>query len=674
MNFSTLVLLLFSIIGAAGIAFYQYLYKANYKSNRNLFLAFLRFATIFWILLLLINPIITKKDYEIKKTPLPIVVDNSTSIAFLQQDKLLQKNLDAIVNNAALQNKYAITIYPFAGEVSNDTVNFKGKQTNIKAALDNLKQLYRTENYPLVLLSDGNQTQGNDYVFDVAPNATTYPVVYGDTIAHVDLKISQLNANKYAFLKNKFPVEVFLHYNGEKPISSTITIFSGKNKVLQQTVSFSKNNPSQNISVLLNADKVGIQSYRAVLSSSISEKNTYNNSKNFAVEVIDERTEIALVSSIMHPDLGAIKKAIESNAQRKVNIIKPQNISDLNKYNIFILYQPDTTFQSLLDNIIKVGVSTWTITGLNTDFQLLNQSQSAFEFKMVRQKEDYAAVLNENFTAFAIDDIGFETFPPLENAFGSIIPKENSNTLLQAKIRSVNTETPLLACTENGTRRNVYLFGENIWKWRMESYMKEKSFEKFDNFTNKIIQYLNTNSKKKNLIVNHEGFYNYGETISITAEYFNKNYELDANAQLSIQLKNKNTNAVKLYDFVKGFNDYQVDFQDLPAGDYSFIVTEKKSNTKYNGSFTIIDFDAEKQFSNADWQRLKQLAATSNGKAFTPNTIGGLIKSLLENEKYQNIQKEVITKVPLINWIWGLVILILLLATEWFSRKYYGML
>lgn len=675
MAINTILLLLLAIIVSAGIAFYQYLYKVKNKSRLHLFLAFLRFASIFLVLLLLINPIISRKTYETQKTPLPIVVDNSESISFLNQDKKAKEIAELLNSNSKLQYKYQVQLFSFDEEFNSDkALDFKGKQSNIYKVFENLKQLYRTQNHPVVLLTDGNQTQGSDYVFNIQQNANVFPIVLGDTIEHLDLKISQLNANKYAFLKNKFPVEVFLNYTGSKPVNAVLSIQSGHSSVYKQNVSFSSNKKSASVSILLNADKVGVHSYKATLSSVENEKNKFNNVKNFAVEVIDQRTEIALVSNIVHPDLGAIKKAIESNVQRKVTFFKANKIKELSNFNVLIFYQPTSEFKSILSQNENLKTNSLIITGLNTDFNFLNQYQNHFDFKMAVQKEDYSADFNSNFNSFAIDNLGFEQFPPLENPFGSITPKSNVNTLLQARIRTAKTENPLLTFTENGVNRNAYLFGENIWKWRMESYLREKSFDKFDVFVDKIIQYLASNAKKKNLVVNHENFYNSGETITISAQYFNKNYEFDENAHITIQLKSKESNNMKVYDFVKGSNDYTVSFDDLPSGNYSFTVKEKQSGSQYAGSFYVIDFDIEKQFVNADVSRLKQLAENTQGKAYLTNQIQNLIKFLEDTDIYKPVQKEVVKKSPLIDWMWGLVLLALLLATEWFTRKYNGLL
>jgi hypothetical protein len=56
------------------------------------------------------------------------------------------------------------------------------------------------------------------------------------------------------------------------------------------------------------------------------------------------------------------------------------------------------------------------------------------------------------------------------------------------------------------------------------------------------------------------------------------------------------------------------------------------------------------------------------------NQVDELIQSLLTNENYKPIQKEIIKKTPVIDWVWLLIIIVLALGTEWFIRKYNGLL
>lgn len=675
MNTTTILLLLVSILIAAGLSFYQYIYKVKTKSNVNLLLAFLRFFSIFGLLLLLINPIITRKTIETVKTPLPIVIDNSASIKDLKADKSAMEDFKKLSENSDLANKFDVQTYQFDTDfLPSDTIDFKGTQSNIDVVAKNLKNIYKNLHYPTVLISDGNQTSGEDYVFGFNPDNKVYPLVVGDTMTYTDLRVAQLNVNKYAFHKNKFPVEIFLNYAGTKSINATFKISQGNSVLNEQTVAFSPSKKSVTLNVLLPADKVGLQILKATISSKEQEKNTYNNTKNFAVEVIDQKTEVALVSSISHPDLGAIKRSIESNAQRKVTILKPNQINSLADYNILILYQPNAEFKAIFDQNENAKINTWIITGNDTDFSFLNQNQDNYDFKMSGQKEDYLASFDSQFNLFALDNIGFEKFPPLENPFGTITASGNANVLLSSSIRNIATNQPLLAFTENQGKRSAFLFGENIWKWRANSYVDKKSFADFDIFLDKTIQYLASNNARKSLVVNHERFYNSGEGIEITAQYFNKNYELDEKARLTISVTNTKTKQVKKYDLLRTSNAFKVNLDGLVAGNYTFTVKELNSNSAYTSSFEVLDFDIEKQFVNPDWNKLNQLATQTKGKAFLTNQIDALIKQLIADESYKAIQKTSVKKSPLIDWIWLLVLITISLAAEWFIRKYNGLL
>jgi hypothetical protein len=671
---STILLILLSVIISGVVAFYQYLFKVDNQKKTNWLLAFLRFISVFSLLLLIINPVISRKIVETNKIPLAIVADNSRSISELKATTDAEKLVEKLNSNSALKEKFEIQSYTFDDTfIAGKPLDFKGNQSNIHEVAVNLKQLNKNAFYPVVLITDGNQTIGNDYVYGFHESTTVFPVVLGDTTTTFDLKINQLNANKYSFLKNKFPVEVFLQYNGNKSVSAAFSIEKNGKKITSQTVNFDVKNKVQSVQILLEADRVGLQKYKAVLSSSVKEKNSYNNTKNFAVEVLDQKKEIAIISDVSHPDLGAIKRAIESNAQRKVTIFKPNEINDLKKYNVLILYQPNASFRKVFEANKNLKINTFIVTGMATDYALLNQMQSDLVFKLTNKKEDFTASFVSDFNLFAQTDIQFSQFPPLENPFGKITEKGSVNTLLKAKVNGIEVGNPILTFSEKGSNRNAYLLGENSWKWRIESFVLNQSYEKYDLFIDKIIQYLSTNSAKKSLLVEHESFYNSGETIEIFAQYFNKSYELEENANLSITLTNKNTKSTKNYNFSKANNGYQAIFDGLTPGNYTFQVKETTSNASYNGTFEVLDFDVEKQFVNPDVSKLQQLANQNNGEIIYPNQIEKLLQKLLQKDTYLPVEKTIIKNSPLIDSLWLLVIIVVSLTIEWFTRKYNGL-
>ncbi len=675
MEISTILLVLSAFVLALGLSWFQYFYKSKSKLKANKLLFLLRFLALFGVLLLLINPKITQTNHEIVKTPLVVAVDNSRSIKELNQNEIALAVKEKIQSNSDLKEKFDVQVFGFDSESRlSDEFDFNGNQTRIDKLAKNTTSIFRNKTFPTVLLSDGNQTLGADYLYAFPNGNFVYPIILGDTIVHLDLKINQLNANRYAFHKNKFPVEIFLGYEGEKTIESDFTIRQGESVLFREKVIFSKDKKSHIVNALLDASKVGVQVYKAVVSSSENEKNTYNNVKNFAVEIIDQKTEVGIISDITHPDLGALKRAIESNEQHKVSILNTQKITSLSDFDVVVLYQPTQSFQKVFTEIKNADKNYFLITGKHTDFNFLSNQQNVFGFRQSMQKEDYLADYKSGFSSFAQENIGFDDFPPLENLYGNLEIKQHISTLLEAKIRNINTEKPLLFFSENGSQRTAVLLGEGIWKWRLSHFSKTESFEDFDIFVNKITQYLATDNKKKSLVVNHENFYNSGENIEISAQYFNKNYEFDQNARLSISVKNNATNQTKSYDLLKSHNYYKVNLDGLEAGEYSFMVKELSTNTSYTGNFEVIDFDIEKQYTNADYKKLQLLAQNTNGKVFFESTINTLIDELLANENFKSVQKEQTKKIPLIDFWTLLGIIVALLGLEWFIRKYNGLL
>ncbi|RZJ35035.1 MAG: hypothetical protein EOO51_07035 [Flavobacterium sp.] len=674
MTTSTIVLLFLSIVIAGGVSFYQYLYKQPRSATTKL-LAVLRFLSILGLLLLLINPVVSTNRYETEKAPLAIVIDNSQSIKELKAGKQATEVFNRITSNSSIKEKFDVQPYAFDSEFrTGGASGFDGTQTNVEEVAKNLRSINKNKAFATVLITDGNQTTGNEYTyaFDVANKV--YPVAVGDTTTFLDLKISQINANRYAFKNNKFPVEIFLQYAGNKTVNASFSIRQGNSVLSSQPVNFSPQKRSAVVNLLLPANATGLQLLKAVVTSSEKEKNTYNNSQNFAVEVIDQKTEVAIVSAINHPDLGALRRSIENNAQRKVTIIPPGALKQAGDYNVTILYQPNASFKNVFESVNATKSNYLVITGMATDFNFLNQQQGDLSFKMSGQSEDYLADFNPQFNLFALDNIGFENFPPLQQPFGNVKIGESANVLLSARIRNIPANAPLMAFWENGGRRSAFLLGENIWKWRMQSHIDEGNFEKFDIFIDKTIQFLASDSKRKSLVVNHENFYNSGDPIEITAQFFNKNYEFDEKARLSITVTDRETKRQKKFDMLRGSNSYKVNLDGMTAGKYDFSVRELNSNSVYNSYFEVLDFNIEKQFVNPDLPKLNQLAAATGGKTYLPQQTDELIKKLLDDENYKAVRKTITRKTPLIDWIWLLVIVSVTLAAEWLIRKYNGML
>jgi hypothetical protein len=440
-------------------------------------------------------------------------------------------------------------------------------------------------------------------------------------------------------------------------------------------VAFSKTKNTHTINASLPASQIGVTTYRATLKPLKGEKNTINNSKNFAIEVIDQKTKIAIVSSFVHPDLGALKKSIESNEQRSVSILKPSAlINRIEDYQLLIMYQPNYTFKALYETVAKFKKNTFTIVGPKTDLRFLNTYSTLFSHDVTRETEDYQAKLNLNFSPFLVDPINFESFPPLKSAYGDVKFKAPFETILDKTVLGISKNESLLATLEIKGTRAAILFGEGIWQWRAQSFINENTFASFDDFIGKLIQYLASSKKRSRLNVAYKSFYTGTSNLKLTAQVFDKNYQFDARASLELQLTDVNTKAEQIIPFVLKNRNYQVDLSGLSPSKYNFTVRSKTQNISKSGTFEVLAYNVEQQFLNADVSRLEQLAAHTEGQSFFPTDEKALVDVLVAHKNYKALQKSIKNTIPLIDWTYLLYILVFTLALEWFLRKYNGLI
>ena len=531
-------------------------------------------------------------------------------------------------------------------------------------------------NSAVVLLTDGNQTLGQDYDFNSSGGQLPiYPVAVGDTTRYEDLAISQVNTNRYAFLKNKYPVQIYVSYSGKRDVTVPVRITLNGKSVFRQNVSFSSINSSEVINTLLNANSVGTKNLKVTIGNLENERNTANNTREVVVEVIDEKTKIALVSTVMHPDIGALKKSIESNGQRSVSILSPAD--DLKKFegvDLFILYQPGPNFKGVFDYIENTKANTFTITGPKTDWNFLNRAQKSFTKNSYNQTEEVFAVTNSGFGLFNIADFSVEDFPPLQSSLGDIVLHGKNDILLTQRIKGVDLNQPLLAVFEEGKKRDAVLFGEHIWKWRMQNYRNEQSFKNFDDLIGKLTLYLASNKSRERLTLDYENTYTGSGDARISATYFDKTFVFDANAEMLLKLKNSETKITSEIPMLLRGNYYEADLSNLSAGKYDFTVSVKKENLSKSGSFTILDFDVEKQFLSTNYEKLQRLAQNTGGSLFYPNQNQDLIQDLLGDDRFLPTRKNKQNVVSLIDFGLLLGLMVIALAAEWFLRKYNGLI
>lgn len=669
----TYIFIIVSLLISIGISYYQYFYKAKNKSKINLILCIIRSIIFFLLFNLFLNPSILKIESIDNNFNLSILIDNSSSIKFLKKDSIVKKILDDFKTNELLNKKFNIDYYSFGTSFKSlNSLNFDENQTDISEPLSSIKEIRKKSNNAIVLLSDGNQTTGEDYQY-TSIREPIFSVVIGDTIQYQDVEITQVNVNRYSYINNEFPLESLIKYTGIKPVKLRFTIENKRKVIFSKFITLSSEINSYLLQTTIKSSNKGLNFYQAKIQKLEKEKNIINNIKNFSIDIIDKQSKVLIVSSFLHPDLGALKKAIESDKQRNVTIhITNSNKLQITDFDIVILYQPNNKFDKIIKQITDVKKPFFLITGSKTDWSILNKMSLGVEKNYINQVENYSANYNKDFLNFTQNDLGFKNFPPLIDLFGKKTISIPNQILLFQNINGFPSEDPLLLTSDDNNQKKVFLFGEGIWKWRSTSYLNNNSFKYFDEFIGNLIQYVSTKKNSSRLDIDIESSYNTNSNIRIGGFYVDNNYEFDNRATLLFSFFNKRTKEKKTFPFLLSNNSYQLDLNSLEPGDYEYKVIVKGQNISKKGYFNVNKFKVEEQFTRANFIKLKKLTEKSKGTLFFEDTYDILINNLLSDKTLIPVKKPFKSSEKLINWNWIMLLIICLLSIEWFIRKYFG--
>lgn len=668
-----IIWILLGLILSIFLGYYLYYYKVKQPTKINLLLAIIRSFVFFLIGLLLINPSIPEEVLFSQKTKLSVLIDNSSSIKYFKKDSLINHILEGLKNDKKLNKKFNIDYYSFGNKFQlSDTFNFNDNQTDISIPLKKITRIQKNRNSPIVLISDGNQTIGNDYLYTKIKEPV-FPIVIGDTSKYKDVKISQINVNRYSFINNKFPVETILQYDGVQPVRLRYSIENNGKIIYTKIIKFTEKNNSRILKTFIKASQEGLNVYKSKIQYLENEKNKANNYKNFSVEVNNKQSKILIVSSFYHPDLGALKKAIERDKQRKVNIeIIKSKKHQINDYQLIILYQPDEKFNLLLKQLNSNKLSFMLITGSKTDWSFINNESLGITKKNINQLENYSASFNNSFFTFSQKNIGFENFPPLLDYFGELNIMIPHQTLLFQNINGYSSQRPLLVTANENNQKKIFLFGEGIWKWRSSSFQKKNSFINFDKFIGSIVQYASNKKIRDRLDIDIKPSYNINSKILISAFYIDENFQFDNRATLLFTVLNKNTKEKKILPFSLSDSSYQLYLNSLDSGKYEYTVSVNEQDISKKGNFVVNDFLVEEQFTSANSNKLGLLAKKTKGELYFEDNYNLLIDKLVNDDQFKIEQKSKQISSNLINKTWMMLVIVTLLSIEWIIRKYIG--
>jgi hypothetical protein len=675
------------ILPCLGVGFlfgwFFYRKELNQKSNLYYFLFALRVILISLLCFLLLAPLIKTQRKRIEKPLIIIAQDNSASIKVGKPTGFDLKTYDKQLKlfKEGLREDYDVEVLSFGKAVKlNDTLDYKEQQTNLSALFDFINKQYEGRNLGAVILaSDGIINAGYNPITELTKfKSPIFTIALGDTIPKKDLFINSINYNKIAYLGNDYSVAVNLGAFDLKGNKATVNIKAEGLQAFNKTIIINEQDWRNALIFNLKAAKLGVQKITIEALPVGKEATLQNNKQTIFIDVLDGKKKVLLLAHAPHPDLAAIKQGLEANENYEVlvNVANGNESNvDFDAFSLVILHNLPSAKAPIKTVFTKIkSKPKLFVIGLDVDFIQLNQGQDLLKATRGIATQDFLPKLNTGFFAFSLSATStglIAKFPPLSSQIGSFtFVAQHQNFLVKPD------DKPLLSFVNQNNLTTGFLFGEGLWKWRLENYKLAENHDAFQEILSKVVQYLSVQEdRRKFRAYPAKNRFNDDEAIILNAELYNDVFEPVKNAEIAVDVFS-NTGKKYSYIFTAKGENYELNAGLLPAGVYNFIartsVTGKQEVVK--GQFLVEQLVAEYQQSKANHQLLYQIAQTTGGDFLYPDDLESLNSRLKQKEQIKTIAFEDKSYDDLINLKWFFAVLMLFITLEWFLRKRNGII
>lgn len=679
--------LLFSLLLGAGYAFALYNRRNSISTAARAWLFTFRFLTVAVICFLLFAPFVKQTERITEKPLIIFAQDNSAS---LNVSKPLNFNLAAYSAKVkALQSRFAseyeVRSFTLGSQLRpGSSFHFNETTTDINSFFRFINDRFANRNIGAVILaSDGIYNRGGNPQYEArALKAPVFTIALGDTIPRRDLLVANINYNSIVWSGNDLQAEVSIEAHQSLGMRSRLTVSDKDGQVFGKEIKIRSDEYQVTVPVTLHAGKAGIHRFTVALSPLQGELSLENNKEDFFVEVLEGKVKVFILANSPHPDIAALKPAIESNKNYEVSsgLASGAEAPGMKDADLLILHQLPSVSVPMQSLIGKMrGKPVLFITGAQSNIPALSQSQHLLEITSAASMLEATAGVNSDFHTFVIPDglaKQLSALGPLVSPSGSYRVKSPASIFLYQQLGSILSDRPLLLFSNTSEQKVGVLAGEGIWRWRLNEFRLRGNHDATDALLAKSVQYLSEkDDKRKFRVYSARNSFDENDHVLLNAELYNDANELINTPDVSVVLTG-NGNRKFPFQFSRTSNAYALDAGSLPSGEYSFGAVTQLGERKYKaeGKFIVSKERVELRQTVANHQLLNVLAKQSGGEMVMPDGIDDLYERVSKNELVKTISYENRTFEEMIDMKWIFIMIIVLLSTEWLVRKRSGAL
>ena len=680
----------------------------------------LRILIAAFLSLILIEPVLQFLTTRAERPNLAVLIDTSASMGVNESSGNRHEKLTAILSNqsfTSIQNTHTIQSYSFSEEIKpildfgTDSLKTEGTSTNIGKVLTFLKTENTGNSFDAaILISDGNSTLGRDPL-RVAQDLEIpiYTIGIGDTTAARGISITHLNTNYFAYVNSKVPVEIGVAGHGFNKMSFPVTIKENDRVLQTAQISFDGSGREETVVMNIIPETPGVHHYVVEIPSLDGEAILQDNQFSFAIKALKSNLRILYIEGAPRSEMGFIKRALEKDA---------------NLETTSLIFRPDgTTFPSLMPSsrmewfsydLIVLGsikydrIRPWVPSikafveerggglialGGQHSFEMGGYTGTPISNMMPFQiskttKGMIAGEINlilspdgrtHPITKLDADPVRSEEIwkeLPTLSMMNHVGPPKPGATILATNQNSKDG-IPIILYHRYGQGKVLAIAALGLWQWDLMTSKNNTTNIAYERFWNNAARWMavRENSRKIRVETNKTHYFS-GETVLFEGQIYDDAYRPIDQADLSVIVRPKTNGPsdflqLELTSTEMGYGRYRGQLKSLPTGEYRFVSEAKLKEISLgsdNGIFTVGTSSREFKNNHMNKEFLTRLANMTGGQFFLPVEINQLERKL-------PLEKNIVQETRTLSW-WNhpatLILLIILLTTEWVIRRYLG--
>ncbi|NQV18930.1 MAG: hypothetical protein HQ534_10340 [Armatimonadetes bacterium] len=630
-------------------------------------LIFLRSISIIAVLILLLNPILYFSQKISKKSEIFFLSDISESMN-QKKDEINKiatlKEFKEKIKDKLVSQNYNISEIEFA-----NGMNGIKSSTNLSKTFEDIsKKLSLTDVKNIFLFSDGWFRDENLNILDDF-NIPIFTFNPNFEITDFDLEISNLNFNKNAYKNEITPIIVNVsasHFNQKAKVN---LIINGKTSQTKN-VDFSNDNFQQIIFEQI-FEKTGLQPFEIVIESDMeNEINLANNRFPAAIQVLDNRAKILVISDNLNWDVKFILDAVEKNQRWNSDFLLKDRILKKGRKTTSLSENIKETVVLILINYDFLNL-THIETEIINNF-VKNGGGLLIFGKPVTSLIDILPAIHSGIASsfkstfyFTDESKKFQTFEYLKNT-DEIPPVDYYyvNAKLQAEILAKienDEQSPAILFNEFENGKVLYFSFNNLWKWQLRN-------SDYSDFMTNIILWLSASNTERFVSFTDKYSYFEGEKIMITLTAFDEKLAPITNLTAKLIIKQNEKKILEEYLLEKR-DEYFAEIEELEKGSYRYSIFAEKTEQQTSGNFLITDDNPEARDRGFNQPLLAYISKQTNGKIIDEETLSDFTfpKAISKIEELK-------TELPIYRKWYLIAIFLVCFCTELFLRKRWGLL